>query len=111
MTAQTSTPIFIDTDAGSDDIMAIAYLLSQPDIHIEAITVVHGLAHVPAGARNLRRLVRLGGRQDIPVFEGEANPLRGNREFPAEWRKLTDELPGVHLPDMSYATPGKMSAV
>ena len=42
------TPVIIDTDAGSDDLMAIAFLLSRKDVKVEAITVVDGLAHVPA---------------------------------------------------------------
>ena len=96
--AQNQLPLIVDTDAGSDDLMAIAFLLSHPSVHIEAITVVNGLAHVDAGARNVARLAELGGRKDIPVFAGRSTPLRGNAEFPAEWRKISDELPGVTLP-------------
>jgi len=94
-----SLPIIIDTDAGTDDLMAIAYLLELPDLHIEAITVVHGLAHVQEGAHNLRRLLRLAGRDGIPVLEGQTRPIKSFRSFPAEWRKLSDELPGVSLPE------------
>src|SRR5690349_6768005 len=104
-------PIIIDTDAGTDDFMAIAYLLSRPDVSIEAITVVHGLAHVPEGAKNLRRLLAVVNRNDIPVLEGEEVPLHGIREFPAEWRKLTDELPGVRLPGVETPIPPGLSAV
>jgi pyrimidine-specific ribonucleoside hydrolase len=95
--AQT-TPILIDTDAGSDDFMAVALLLSDPTAPIEAITVVNGLAHVDAGARNMGRLLDLAGRGRVPVFAGKASPLRGTAEFPAEWRKIADDLPGVTLP-------------
>ena len=63
-----SAPILIDTDAGSDDFMAIALLLSQPSVPIDAITVVNGLAHVDAGARNMGRLLDLAGRKHVPVF-------------------------------------------
>ena len=94
-------PLIIDTDAGSDDLMAISFLLAHPSVHIEAITVANGLAHVDAGARNLVRLVELSTRRNIPVFAGRGTPLRGNAEFPAEWRKISDELPGVTLPASS----------
>jgi len=100
-----SIPIIIDTDAGSDDIMAIAYLLSRRDVRIEAITVVHGLAHVAAGARNLRRLLCVAGQESVPVFEGEEEALRGSREFPPQWRDLTDTLPGVRLPEANAPLP------
>ena len=93
-----STPILIDTDAGSDDFMAVALLLSDPNVTIDAITVVNGLAHVDAGARNMGRLLDLAGQKNVPVFAGRNTPLQGKAEFPAEWRKISDDLPGVALP-------------
>src|SRR5579859_7348082 len=96
--AWAATPILIDTDAGLDDIMAVALLLSQPGVTIDGITVVNGLAHVDAGARNMGRLLDLAGRKRVPVFAGRSQPLRGTAEFPAEWRKIADDLLGVPLP-------------
>jgi pyrimidine-specific ribonucleoside hydrolase len=93
--------VIIDTDAGSDDILAIAFLLSHPSVHIDAITVANGLAHVDAGARNVTRLVELSGRTNLPVFAGRPTPLKGSAEFPQEWRKISDDLPGVVLPSSS----------
>lgn len=46
--------LLVDTDAGTDDLLAISYLLMQPDIEIIAVTVVDGIAHVAAGAKNVR---------------------------------------------------------
>jgi pyrimidine-specific ribonucleoside hydrolase len=103
-------PILIDTDAGSDDVMAIALLLSQPGVAIDAITVVNGLAHVDAGARNMGRLLDLAGRKHVPVFRGRNGPLRGNAEFPAEWRKIADDLPGVALPPALHPAESKRAA-
>jgi inosine-uridine nucleoside N-ribohydrolase len=105
-----SASIIVDTDAGSDDIMAIALLLSHPSVQIDAITVVNGLAHVDAGARNMDRVLDLAGRKRVPVFAGRNQPLRGNAEFPAEWRKITDELPGVPLPPSSRTPENKLAA-
>jgi pyrimidine-specific ribonucleoside hydrolase len=103
-------PILIDTDAGSDDFMAVALLLSQPGVAIDAITVVNGLAHVDAGARNMGRLLDLAGRKRVPVFRGRNGPLRGNAEFPVEWRKIADDLPGVALPPASRPPESKRAA-
>jgi pyrimidine-specific ribonucleoside hydrolase len=105
-----SAPILIDTDAGSDDFMAVALLLSQPSVAIDAITVVNGVAHVDAGARNMGRLLDLAGRKRVPVFAGRNTPLRGTAEFPAEWRKISDELPGVALPPASRPPETKRAA-
>lgn len=91
--------LIIDTDAAGDDLMAIAFLFSRPDIRIEAITIVNGAAHVGPGGRNVLRLLELAGRRDIPVFLGRETPLSGGVEFPAEWRRTADDLPGVSLPE------------
>ncbi len=84
--AQTS-PILIDTDAGSDDFMAVALLLSDPGVPIDAITVVNGLAHVDSGARNMGRLLDLAGRGRVPVFAGRSTPLRGDGRISSRMAK------------------------
>jgi len=91
--------VIIDTDMGSDDVMAIALLLSHREIPIEAITVVNGLAHVPAGAANARRLVQASGRNSILVMEGRETPIQRTADFPREWREGSDlPLNGVPAP-------------
>jgi inosine-uridine nucleoside N-ribohydrolase len=110
LAAHAQYPILIDTDAGTDDLMAIAFLASQPSIRIDAITVVNGLAHPDAGAKNIIRLLDLAGRKDIPVFIGRSTPLEGKAEFPAEWRKISDDLPGVTLPASSRPPESKRAA-
>ena len=101
--------LIVDTDAAGDDLMAIAFLLSRPDIRIEAITIVNGTAHVGPGGRNVLRLLELAGRRDIPVFLGREAPLSGGVEFPAEWRHTADDLPGVSLPEPTRQ-PGSQPA-
>ena len=95
----TPTPTYIfDTDAGPDDVMALAYLLARSDVEIEAITIAYGLAHGPDGAANLAKVATLAGKGDIPVYIGREHPLRGDAAFPNAWRYLSDALPGVDLP-------------
>ena len=95
------TPVIIDTDAGPDDMMALAFLLSSPGVTIEAVTVGTGLAHIDAGARNVLRLLDHAGRPDVPVYGGRTTPLAGDRAFSDAWRTMSDTLPGVHLPGTS----------
>jgi len=57
--AQASPPLIVDTDAGVDDYMAIAFLLSRGDVHIEAVCLAIGLSKVEAGVRNITRLLAL----------------------------------------------------
>src|SRR5258707_5565629 len=93
--------IVIDTDVGSDDLMAISYLLANPKIQIEASPIANGLAYVDAGGRNILRLLELAGRKEVKVYLGRPNPLQATAEFPAEWRTTSDALPGVKLPQTS----------
>ena len=108
--ARDNRALIIDTDAGSDDLMAIAFLLSRDDIRVEAITVANGLAHVRAGAANLLRLLELSGKKNIPVYVGCEQPLRGSAAFPEEWRNISDMLPGVELPAASQAPEPQSAA-
>jgi inosine-uridine nucleoside N-ribohydrolase len=103
------SPVIIDTDAGTDDLMAIAFLLARKDVKIEAITIVDGLAHVHAGAANVLRLLDLAGANGVRVFAGAEHPLERTAPFPAEWRRNSDMLPGVKLP-ATQRTPGKRRA-
>jgi pyrimidine-specific ribonucleoside hydrolase len=45
------------------------------------------------------RVRALAGRNDVPVFLGRETPLSGTQEFPAEWRRAADNLPGITLPE------------
>jgi pyrimidine-specific ribonucleoside hydrolase len=108
-TLHSATPVIVDTDAGIDDLLALAFLLGRRDVHIEAITVVNGLCHVSSGANNVLRLLQLAGHPEIPVYEGATAPLAGHAAFPESWRKDADTLPGVTLP-ATTAKPQAQSA-
>jgi inosine-uridine nucleoside N-ribohydrolase len=84
-------PLIVDTDGGTDDLMAIAYLLARPEIDVQIITSVNGLAHADAAARNVLRLLRVGNRR-TPVYIGLEEPLEGRGAFPAAWRQQADTM-------------------
>jgi inosine-uridine nucleoside N-ribohydrolase len=99
---RTNTSVVIDTDVGADDIMAILYLLSRPDIRVKAITVSGtGLAHCEGGIRTVLGLLEVAGRPAIPVACGRETPLGGSNAFPEEWRATADEGYGLDLPEPS----------
>jgi pyrimidine-specific ribonucleoside hydrolase len=108
LAAPAATPVIIDTDMGSDDVMAIALLLAHREIPIEAITVVNGLAHVSAGAANARRLVQASGRGPIPVFEGRETPLQRTADFPREWREGSDRPLNAATPTATNKERGEI---
>jgi pyrimidine-specific ribonucleoside hydrolase len=94
------TPLVVDTDGGSDDAMALLYLLEDPSVEVEAITVSGtGLVHCPTGAMNMAGLVALAApARAIPIACGPSQPIEGDRSFPADWRTQADERYGGILP-------------
>ncbi|MGO2658490.1 nucleoside hydrolase [Mycetocola reblochoni] len=69
--------VVVDTDTGIDDAHSLLYLLAQPDVQILGITTVYGNCSVEDSARNVQTVLRLTGREDIPVHGGAAAPLEG----------------------------------
>jgi purine nucleosidase len=64
----------IDTDAGSDDAVAIIMAYQWPDVEVEAITVVNGNVHLEQASVNARYIVEFCGK-NTPVYDGCERPL------------------------------------
>ncbi len=107
--AQPAHSVLVDTDAGADDLLAILFLLQRPDVRIEAITIVHGLAEPAAGAESVARLLAYCRRPGIPIYLGAARPLEDAAAFPAEWRaaagQLLRSLPASLSPPQTESAP------
>lgn len=71
------TPVILDTDLGTDvdDLWALALVLSHPDIDLLGVTTVTG--DTQARARLAAKLLRLAGREEVPVFAGMSMPIGG----------------------------------
>lgn len=91
--------VIIDTDAHLDDIRAIAVL--APTKHVVAIVATEGISETVAGAQAIRHFLQRIGREDIPVFPGEApNPKRSfnlNRDDLQSWRRIAETLNGTFV--------------
>jgi len=88
-------PILLDTDIGTDidDAVALAYLLRQPRCELLGITTVTGEPDKRASLADA--VCRAGGRTDIPIHVGAANPLLLPIKQPqaAQAEALTDRWP------------------
>ena len=83
-------PFLIDTDAGSDDAVAVLMALRHADVDVRAITVVAGNVPLEQGVKNARFFAELCG-SDVPVYAGASCPLI--REFAsADWFHGADGL-------------------
>lgn len=73
--------VIVDTDPGTDDLLALLMLLGAPGLGIEAITVAPGNVEYDQEVRNALYVARLFGNGTIPVFRGLGHPLL-NRSYP-----------------------------
>jgi len=79
--------VIVDTDAGLDDIRAIALLAQSGDFSLVAVVTSDGSCTPEAGARNVRRALRALGLADVPVGVGE--PLDAPAPF---WRPMSESM-------------------
>ncbi len=83
-------PFLIDTDAGSDDAVAVLMALRHSDVDVLAITVVAGNVPLEQGVENSLYFAELCNA-DTPVYAGADRPL--TREYlSADWFHGADGL-------------------
>ncbi|HEU4321549.1 MAG TPA: nucleoside hydrolase [Roseiflexaceae bacterium] len=73
--AYTPTPIWIDSDTGVDDAVALAVLLRSPAVQIRGISSVAGNTTAENATRNILTLLEVAGRTTVPVVYGADAPL------------------------------------
>ncbi len=95
-------PVIVDTDAGPDDLMALAYLLAHPGVKIEAVTTVGGVTPPHSGARIILSLLELARATTIPVYAGAV----ASRRFPGAWTRGSMLLANELLPEAADSAQG-----
>lgn len=71
------TSVIIDTDPGTDDVIALMMALQDPTLDILGITTVGGNANLIDTTRNALRVLEYLDRQEVPVHIGSSGPLEG----------------------------------
>ena len=90
------TPVLIDTDLGWEDVSAIAYLASRPDVDVRAVTVSGtGEVRCPAGAAVAHRVLAALDLGAVPVACGSSDAGLDGTPIPSAWRDTSDA--GHHL--------------
>lgn len=67
--------IILDCDPGMDDSMAIVMAAKAPQLELLAVTAVSGNYPVEVTSVNVRKVLEMLGRQDIPAAKGMAHPM------------------------------------
>lgn len=89
----------IDTDVAADDLVALSFMLSAPNVTLVAITVSGtGEAHCAGGVAVVLGLLEYLEAPAIPVACGRDTPLVGDHAFPVGWREAVDRGSGLQLP-------------
>src|SRR5437764_8590600 len=95
-------PIIIDTDPGTDDAVAILLALAAPELQVLGLAAVAGNAPLQFTERNVRAILELAGRSEIPVFAGCPRPIFGSHIAAAHAdggsRLRSLELPPPQIP-------------
>ncbi len=108
-TTRSSSPggilrIIFEDDGSPDGTTALFYLLSQPQVHLEAASIVYGEAHPYIYIQHIGRVIEYSGTTEIPLGYGQDGPLSGERGFPEDIRQLANGFWGIPVPntDKSY---------
>ncbi len=94
--------ILIDTDTASDDAIALILALREPQVKVEAITVVAGNVPLDLAVKNALVSVEMAGTYQPPVYRGMARPLLRDL-FTAEFVHGDDGMGNMDLPEPAIA--------
>lgn len=67
--------VFVDSDTGVDDALALMLLAAAPEVEVMAVGSVFGNCHADRAADNARYVLDTCARPDIPVYRGSDAPL------------------------------------
>jgi purine nucleosidase len=88
--------VLMDVDTGIDDALALVYLLSRPEVRLQAITCTAGNVGARQVALNNLALLELCGRQGVEVAIGAEVPL----EIPLVTTEETHGPQGIGYADL-----------
>ncbi len=97
--------LLIDTDPGTDDLIALLMALRAPELEVLGVTTVGGNASLDDTTRNALRILECAGRTDVLVAAGAAHPLWASFVYAYDFHGpggLTVKLPDPN----SHAAPG-----
>jgi inosine-uridine nucleoside N-ribohydrolase len=112
-TQSTPVPVFVDTDTGCDDALAIAWLLREPRARVVGFSTVFGNSSVQDTTRNLLTLLSALG-EHLPVTLGATAPLTYPRTSSGALVHGPDGLWGAQaahdLSELRQDAPGAIAA-
>ncbi|XP_078158549.1 uridine-ribohydrolase 1 [Carex rostrata] len=90
--------VIIDTDPGIDDSMAILMAFKASEIEVIGLTTIFGNVSTKGATRNALLLCELAGHPEVPVAEGNSEPLKGGEPTIADFVHGSDGLGNISMP-------------
>ncbi len=84
--------LIYDDDGSRDGMAALLYLLSFPEISIQAINISYGEAHPDLYIQHIGQVLDELGMNKIPLGAGQDMPLEGGTPFPDWLRQLSENF-------------------
>lgn len=118
--------ILIDTDTASDDAVALLMALREPEIKVEAITVVAGNCPLETCVKNALISVEMAGTYTPPVYAGMKKPIlrelysseivhgndgMGNMNLPEPLLQKHSEHAVDMIIELAYKFPGELEII
>lgn len=91
--------IIYEDDGSPDGTTALFFLLSQPQVYLEAASIVYGEAHPAIYIQHIGRVIEFLGITEIPLGYGQDSPLSGERGFPEDVRQGANGFWGLPVPN------------
>ncbi|MDP9352816.1 MAG: nucleoside hydrolase [Chloroflexota bacterium] len=98
--------LVLDVDTGIDDAVAIAYALASPEAEVLGIGTVHGNTEVEKATENTLKVLKVMGREDVPVAMGAHTPLL-RPLVTALWVQGDDGLGNTNMPPSGLSVSGE----
>lgn len=99
-------PLIVDTDMGTDDWLALAYIAQNRNIDLLGVTIVgNGLGSCDRAPDNARHILSMSGRNaNKPIGCGSDWPLDGYASYPTIWRQTGANMMGEAPTDGNQET-------
>ena len=97
--------VLFDDDGSRDGTAALFFLLSDPEVSVEAISISYGEAHPAVYIQHIGRKLDEMGINTIPFGAGQDAPLAGSQAFPEWMRQASDSFWGMPLPNPEKSYP------
>ncbi len=104
-TATVKLPVIFDDDGSPDGTTALLYLLSDPAVSVQAVTISHGEAHPQVYIQHMGRMLQDFGLSGIPLGAGLDSALQPGEDFPEWLRQASDTFWGMPVPNAPSTYP------